>query len=143
MFTSSRRSYENDQTLAWHTVRECPLRYIFDPGKYSLCKKIEIGFGTRDDSVSQGMYCYGDYLMNLVFIRRAGTGRDYNVTSALHVQGVPPRMEYISILDSAFTGINVTRPDAPAIIKNCTVHRNKGTHCDLFIAIVSMIRFFF
>jgi hypothetical protein len=59
--------------------------------------------------------------------RYAGTGREYNVTSAIHVEGVPPRMESISILHSAFTGINVTAPEAPVIINNCTVQYNKGT----------------
>jgi len=58
--------------------------------------------------------------------RYAGTGREYNVTSAIHVEGVPPRMESISILHSAFTGINVTAPEAPVVINNCTVQYNKG-----------------
>jgi len=58
--------------------------------------------------------------------RYAGTGREYNVTSAIHAEGVPPRMESISILHSAFTGINVTAPEAPVVINNCTVQYNKG-----------------
>lgn len=58
--------------------------------------------------------------------RYAGTGREYNVTSAIHVEGVPPRMESISVLHSAFTGINVTAPDAPVVINNCTVQYNRG-----------------
>lgn len=63
-------------------------------------------------------YCISSY---------AGTGRDYNVTSALEVDGVPPRMESISVLNSAFTGINVTTPEAPVVLTNCTVKKNKGT----------------
>ncbi|XP_020286537.1 protein bark beetle isoform X2 [Pseudomyrmex gracilis] len=61
-----------------------------------------------------------------VVIEYAGTGRENNVTSAIHVEGVPPRMESISVLRSALTGINVTAPDAPVAINNCTVQHNKG-----------------
>ncbi|XP_031785209.1 protein bark beetle isoform X2 [Nasonia vitripennis] len=65
-------------------------------------------------------------ILKFVEIRHAGTGRDFNVTSALHVEGVPPRMESISIIGSSFTGINVTIPDAPIVIDNCTIQSNKG-----------------
>nr|KAF7437889.1 hypothetical protein H0235_000280 [Vespula pensylvanica] len=65
-------------------------------------------------------------ILRHVIIRYAGTGRDYNVTSALEVDGVPPRMESISVLNSAFTGINVTTPEAPVVLTNCTVKKNKG-----------------
>jgi hypothetical protein len=61
-----------------------------------------------------------------ILCRHAGTGREFNVTSALHVVGVPPRMEFISIIGSAFTGINVTTPDAPIVISNCTIQSNRG-----------------
>ncbi|XP_018046380.1 PREDICTED: protein bark beetle [Atta colombica] len=59
-------------------------------------------------------------------IEYAGTGREYNITSAIHVEGVPPIMESISILHSAFTGINVTTSDASVVINNCTVQYNRG-----------------
>ncbi|XP_023246946.1 protein bark beetle [Copidosoma floridanum] len=65
-------------------------------------------------------------ILRFVEIRHAGTGREFNVTSALHVEGVPPRMKSISIIGSAFTGINVTLPDAPIVISNCTVQGNRG-----------------
>ncbi|XP_046838795.1 protein bark beetle [Vespa crabro] len=65
-------------------------------------------------------------ILRHVIIRYAGTGRDYNVTSALEVDGVPPQMESISVLNSAFTGINVTTPEAPVVLTNCTVKKNKG-----------------
>lgn len=58
--------------------------------------------------------------------RYAGTGREYNLMSAIHVEGVPPIMESISILHSAYTGINVTSPDAPVVINNCTMQYNRG-----------------
>ncbi|XP_012531769.1 protein bark beetle [Monomorium pharaonis] len=59
-------------------------------------------------------------------IEYAGTGREYNITSAIHVEGVPPRMESISVLHSALTGINVTTSDASVVINNCTVQYNRG-----------------
>ncbi|KAL6268222.1 hypothetical protein P5V15_001333 [Pogonomyrmex californicus] len=59
-------------------------------------------------------------------IEYAGTGREYNITSAIHVKGVPPRMESISVLHSALTGINVTTSDAPVVINNCTIQYNRG-----------------
>lgn len=65
-------------------------------------------------------------ILRNVIIEHAGTGREYNVTSAIDIEGVPPQMESISVLHSAFTGINVTKPDAPVIINNCTVQNNRG-----------------
>lgn len=58
--------------------------------------------------------------------RFAGTGRENNITSAIHVEGVPPIMESISVLHSVLTGINVTTSDAPVVINNCTVQFNRG-----------------
>ncbi|KAJ8673362.1 hypothetical protein QAD02_004624 [Eretmocerus hayati] len=65
-------------------------------------------------------------ILKHVEIRNAGTGRGFDVTSALSVEGVPPRMDSISIIGSAFTGINVTTPDAPVVITNCTIQNNRG-----------------
>ncbi|KOC70028.1 Galectin-3-binding protein [Habropoda laboriosa] len=59
-------------------------------------------------------------------LTHAGTGREYNVTAAIDVEGVPPQMESISVLHAAFTGINVTTPNAPVVINNCTVQSNRG-----------------
>ncbi|XP_034826785.1 protein bark beetle isoform X2 [Maniola hyperantus] len=61
-----------------------------------------------------------------VVIRNAGMGRDNNATSALDVIGVPPMMEDIEISNSAFNAINVTAPNAPIIINNCTIQNNRG-----------------
>lgn len=44
----------------------------------------------------------------------------------MHVEGVPPRLEWISILHSAYTGINITAPEAPIVISNCTIRNNRG-----------------
>ncbi|XP_011334038.1 protein bark beetle isoform X2 [Ooceraea biroi] len=65
-------------------------------------------------------------ILRNVVIEYAGTGREYNVTSAIHAEGVPPRMESISVLHSAFTGINVTAPKGPVVINNSTLQYNKG-----------------
>ncbi|XP_046609560.1 protein bark beetle isoform X2 [Neodiprion virginianus] len=73
------------------------------------------------------MYVYrSKSVLRHVDIKYAGTGREYNTTSALHVEGVPPRMESLSILHSSFNGLNVTSPNAPVVITNCTIRSNKG-----------------
>lgn len=61
-----------------------------------------------------------------LFKRHAGTGREYNVTAAIDVEGVPPQMDSISVIHAAFTGINVTTPDGPVIINNSTIQNNRG-----------------
>nr|XP_003703916.1 PREDICTED: uncharacterized protein LOC100876764 [Megachile rotundata] len=65
-------------------------------------------------------------ILRNVIIEHAGTGREYNVTAAIDVEGVPPQMESISVLDAAFTGINVSTPNAPVLINNCTIRNNRG-----------------
>ncbi|XP_072938867.1 protein bark beetle isoform X2 [Epargyreus clarus] len=61
-----------------------------------------------------------------VVIRNAGLGRDNNATSALDIIGVPPVMEDIEVSNSAFNAINVTSPNAPIVINNCTIQNNRG-----------------
>ncbi|XP_031833217.2 C-type lectin domain-containing protein bark beetle [Nomia melanderi] len=65
-------------------------------------------------------------ILRNVVIEHAGTGREYNVTAAIDVEGVPPQMESISVLHAAFTGINVTTPNAPVVINNCTIQYSRG-----------------
>ncbi|XP_012253572.2 protein bark beetle isoform X3 [Athalia rosae] len=73
------------------------------------------------------MYIYrSKSILRHVDVKYAGTGREYNTTSAIHVEGVPPRMESVSVLHSAFNGVNVTSPNAPIVMTNCTVRNNKG-----------------
>ena len=56
-------------------------------------------------------------------------------------------MESISIIGSAFTGINVTIPDAPIVINNCTVQSNKGktpyspSNCDVYLNLAQLLIF--
>ncbi|GBO98348.1 Protein bark beetle [Eumeta japonica] len=61
-----------------------------------------------------------------VAIKNAGLGRDNNATSALDVIGVPPVMNDIEISNSAFNAINITLPNAPITINNCTIQNNRG-----------------
>lgn len=55
-----------------------------------------------------------------------GSGREYNATSALEIEGVPPKMEHMKILHSSYNAINITNPDSPLMIKNCTIRQNRG-----------------
>ncbi|KAG8238175.1 hypothetical protein J437_LFUL014051, partial [Ladona fulva] len=48
------------------------------------------------------------------------------VTSALQIDGVPPRMLGLAVLYSAYNGINITRPSGPINMQNCTIQNNKG-----------------
>ncbi|XP_030745583.1 protein bark beetle isoform X2 [Sitophilus oryzae] len=61
-----------------------------------------------------------------VNIYYAGAGRDYNTSSALHIEGVPPVMESLEIVSSLYNGVNVTNPSAPIVINNCTIRNNRG-----------------
>ncbi|KAB0799954.1 hypothetical protein PPYR_07834 [Photinus pyralis] len=64
--------------------------------------------------------------LKYVIVKYAGVGRDYNATSAIHIQGVPPIMGNLEVINSAYNGINITLPDAPVRITNCTLRRNRG-----------------
>ncbi|KAK5644294.1 hypothetical protein RI129_008139 [Pyrocoelia pectoralis] len=64
--------------------------------------------------------------LNYAIIEYGGVGRDYNATSAIHIEGVPPIMNNLEVLNSAYNGINITLPDAPVTISNCTLRGNRG-----------------
>ncbi|KAJ8919535.1 hypothetical protein NQ315_002156 [Exocentrus adspersus] len=64
--------------------------------------------------------------LKYVNIYYAGAGRDQNTSSALHVEGVPPNMNHLEIVSSAYNGVNITSPEAPITIKNCTIRNNRG-----------------
>lgn len=63
------------------------------------------------------------HYVNILF---AGSGRDHNATSALHVHGVPPNMKHVEILNSAYNGINITEPESPFRMENCTIRNSRG-----------------
>jgi len=56
----------------------------------------------------------------------AGVGQDYNATSAIDVEGVPPQMIAVTIANSAYNGMNVTAPSTGLVMKNCTVRNSRG-----------------
>lgn len=61
-----------------------------------------------------------------VNIKYAGRGRNQNTTSAIEVTGIPPVVDNVDILESAYNGINITNPDGPVFIHNCRVSGNRG-----------------
>ncbi|KAK6621229.1 hypothetical protein RUM43_011535 [Polyplax serrata] len=64
--------------------------------------------------------------MQNVDILYAGSGRDYNASSALTVLGVAPLMSSLNVFHSAYNGINITLPEAPVILTNSTIRGNRG-----------------
>ncbi|XP_067009482.2 protein bark beetle [Anabrus simplex] len=61
-----------------------------------------------------------------VDIKFAGAGRDNAAVSAIDVAGVPPQMTGLVIAHSAYNGLNITSPNAPVILTNCTLRNNRG-----------------
>lgn len=39
---------------------------------------------------------------------------------------VPPVMEHLEIINSAYNGMNITNPEAPIEINNCRIRGNRG-----------------
>ncbi|CAG9761945.1 unnamed protein product [Ceutorhynchus assimilis] len=64
--------------------------------------------------------------LKYVNIHYAGVGRDHNTSSAIEVEGVPPVMENLEVISSAYNGLNLTNPGAPIKINNCTIRNNRG-----------------
>ncbi|XP_048517043.1 protein bark beetle isoform X2 [Dendroctonus ponderosae] len=64
--------------------------------------------------------------LRYVNIYYGGVGRDHNTSSALHVEGVPPIMENLEVVSSAYNGLNITNPGSPIWINNCTIRNNRG-----------------
>lgn len=59
-------------------------------------------------------------------IIKAGSGRGRSVNAAIEVLGTPPIMSYVQVDSSAYTGINITRPDAAFTFREVTVRRSRG-----------------
>ncbi|KAF5304533.1 hypothetical protein FQA39_LY09584 [Lamprigera yunnana] len=64
--------------------------------------------------------------LRYVIVEYGGVGRDHNATSAIHIEGTPPIMNNVEVLNSAYNGINITFPEAPIKIKDCIVRGNRG-----------------
>ncbi|XP_054261454.1 protein bark beetle-like isoform X2 [Macrosteles quadrilineatus] len=78
-----------------------------------------VNFNTLRLPVSQSELAFVD-------IRFAGSGRDYNASSALEVEGIPPRLVSVTVAHSAYNGVNFTNPQAPFTVHNCTIINNRG-----------------
>ncbi|XP_044255606.1 protein bark beetle isoform X2 [Tribolium madens] len=64
--------------------------------------------------------------LQYVQILYAGAGRNQNASSAVEVEGTPPVMDNLEIINSAYNGINITRPEGPFSVNNCTLRSNRG-----------------
>lgn len=64
--------------------------------------------------------------LRYVDIIKAGSGIGRSTSAAVEVLGVPPSMNYVTIDRSAFTGINVTRPDSAFTLNEVTVQKSRG-----------------
>lgn len=71
------------------------------------------------ESVSKSQLEYVDII-------RAGSGRGRSTVAALEVLGTPPLISFVTIDHSAFTGINITRPDSAFTLREVTVRRSRG-----------------
>lgn len=71
------------------------------------------------ESVSKSELQYVDIL-------RAGSGRARSTVASVEVLGTPPVMSFVTIDHSAFTGINITRPDSAFTLREVTVRRSRG-----------------
>ncbi|CAH0560148.1 unnamed protein product [Brassicogethes aeneus] len=67
-----------------------------------------------------------DSKLEYVNINYAGVGRDQNTTSALDILGVPPMVNNVRITNSAYNGVNITKPEAPIKINDCVIQNNRG-----------------
>lgn len=61
-----------------------------------------------------------------VDIVRAGSGQNGATNAAVEVLGIPPVFNTVTVDQSAYTGINVTRPDSAFTFKEVTVRRSRG-----------------
>lgn len=64
--------------------------------------------------------------LNHVHIKYAGNGRDSNATSAVQILGVAPGLTNLRIINSAYNGVNVTKPESPVVISGCEIRGNRG-----------------
>ncbi|KAL5280481.1 hypothetical protein ACFFRR_004453 [Megaselia abdita] len=61
-----------------------------------------------------------------VDIIKAGSGKNRLTTAAIEVIGIPPVIDYVNVDHSAFTGVNITKPEGSFSVKHLTVRRSKG-----------------
>lgn len=58
--------------------------------------------------------------------RYAGVGTEFKTTSVIEVDGVPPLLKNVSILHSAYNGINITASDSILDLQDCIIKNNRG-----------------
>lgn len=61
-----------------------------------------------------------------MFSRYAGVGTEFKATSVIEVDGVPPLLRNVSILHSAYNGINITTSDSILDLQDCIIKNNRG-----------------
>lgn len=61
-----------------------------------------------------------------VDVLQAGSGRGRAATAAIDVLGIPPVMRQVRVDQSAYTGINITRPESAFTLRDVTVQRSRG-----------------
>jgi hypothetical protein len=61
-----------------------------------------------------------------MFFRYAGVGAEFKTTSVIEVDGVPPLLKNVSILYSAYNGINITTSDSILDLQDCIIKNNRG-----------------
>lgn len=61
------------------------------------------------------------------FFRYAGAGSDRKAVAALSIRGTAPQMKHVSILYSAYNGVNMTEATDVASLINSSIKYNRGT----------------
>lgn len=64
--------------------------------------------------------------LRYVDIFKAGSGAGRAANAALDIFGLPPVMNFVQVDHSAYTGINVTKPDAGFTFTEVTVQKSRG-----------------
>lgn len=112
--------YHNDigiQCLPFHestTAHWRGLRFEFAPSELRLA---------ADNTVYEQ---YSTSELRHVEIVRAGAGQNGATNAAIEVLGTPPILLGVTVDSSAYTGINVTRPDSAFTFREVTVQRSRG-----------------
>lgn len=65
--------------------------------------------------------------MSIMFYSYAGVGAEFKSISAIEVEGIPPLLKNVSILHSAYNGINITTSDSILELQDCIIKYNRGT----------------
>lgn len=71
-----------------------------------------------------------------MFFRYAGVGAEFKTTSVIEVDGVPPLLKNVSILYSAYNGINITTSDSILDLQDCIIKNNRGIFTEIHLNII-------